>query len=237
MPASRAAVRVTLCCISSLLVASCAQPVSVWGLRYGPDKPQYSYVLNSAGPNGDKQSKAGDLLIWNPNTNAAYISQSGAACIQAADVYRVASAAADAQLKADALGSKVTNIDAGASSQRAEAAILLASQDVRGTFLSIALFNLCMFTSNQQLSSSQVLTAFTHIVDKAASMPTGQVAAATVAAQLLGSGKPQAGDSGTGTNTTDTPKPASGADTTTPASGADAPKPASGTTGKKKANS
>ncbi|WP_157654036.1 hypothetical protein [Burkholderia ubonensis] len=211
MSSSRAIARVMLYCVGSVLLASCVQSPSLWGLRYGPDKPQYSYVLNSAGPNGDKPSTAGDLLIWNPNTNAAYISPTGKSCIQAADVYRVASAAADAQLKADALGSKVTNIDANASSQRTEAAILLASQDVRGTFLSIALFNLCMFASNQQMTSGEVTTAFAHVVDKAASMTTGQVAAATVAAQLLGSGKTRATDGASDTSGADVAQAASGA--------------------------
>ncbi|WP_155122387.1 hypothetical protein [Burkholderia ubonensis] len=170
--------RAALFCACSILLMSCTHTPSLWDLRYGNDKPQYSYILNSRGPNGDSPSSTGDLMIWNPNTNAAYITKEGKACIQAADVYRIASTAAAAQLKADTPGSKAATIDASASSSSTESAMALSSQDVRGTFLSIALFNLCILASNDKVASTEIATVFMHAVDQAAAMSVPTTTAA-----------------------------------------------------------
>ncbi|HCG8544538.1 hypothetical protein HJ036_22670 [Vibrio parahaemolyticus] len=151
-----------------VLVNGCSTIPSQWELMYGPDKPQYSYILNSKDGSADN-SKVGDLMIWNPNTNAAYITEEGKACIQAADVYRVSSASAQASLKADALTSKAANVDASVTDSKVKAAMRLANQDAKGTFLSIALFNMCMLKAHNMLDA-QTTELFKHVVTESADL-------------------------------------------------------------------
>jgi hypothetical protein len=168
----------------ALFSFGCSHVPSVWELKYGADKPQFSYIL----PERDKQKGAsdpGDLLIWNPNTNAAYLHPAGKACIQAADVYRVSSANANAGFKAGALGSKLSDVDVTTSNQMVQAALALSNQDAKGTFLSVALFNLCMLHANGAIVSEQnVLEAYKRSVEEAGKMtsPTFNSAPASVSA-------------------------------------------------------
>lgn len=145
-------------------LAGCSTPPSIWELKYGPDKPQFSYVRQSTG------EKTGDLYIWNPNTTASFTSQNGTTCIQSAGVFRVGSAAASGKIAADAAGSSVTGLDVGYSAQSAQAAILLASQDAKATFLSVALFNLCMMSMNGQIQGTDAAAAFSNALEKAANL-------------------------------------------------------------------
>lgn len=160
--------------VVGLALTGCASPPSVWELKYGPDKPQFSYVRQSDG------TKTGDLYVWNPNTTAAYINASGNACIQSANVFRVNSGSTAGKLGADTLGQGVAGLDVGYAAQSAQAAMLLASQDAKGTFLSLAMFNLCMLAANGSLKPEQLPALIEKAITSAATMPAPSFAPVSV---------------------------------------------------------
>lgn len=152
-------------------VSACSSVPSIWEVKYGPDKPQFSYVHRSDG-NSDTSKNAGGIYIWNPNTTTAYTNAAGSACIQPADVYRVNSSLSSGKIAADAAGSKITGANAEYLAQTAQAAMLLANQDAKGTFLSVALFNLCMLSMNSMIDASSASKLFSEALKEAANMPS-----------------------------------------------------------------
>lgn len=143
--------RLTTALMGAVLTSGCT---SVWEAKYGPDKPHISYLMPD-----QKGGKTGDLFVWHPYTNAAYIANDGGTCIRAADAARVQANATAAGLAAQALGSKVTEVNASFSSELSQAVMLLANQDAKGTFLSVSLFNLCMLAMSGKIKSED------HVVD------------------------------------------------------------------------
>lgn len=101
------------------------------------------------------------------------MSQDGARCIKTADAARTQASAAAAGLAADALGSKLTGLEANYSTQLSQAAMLLANQDAKGTFLSVALFNLCMMSLDKKIvSEAHVVELFKESLKRASEMTT-----------------------------------------------------------------
>lgn len=99
-----------------------------------------------------------------------------------------------AKLAADALGKKITGIDASASSKMVETAMLLANQDAKGTFLSIALFNLCMMHANGAVTdNSMIKELFIKSLDSSANMTSGSFNS-NPGQVSAGDAKPAAGD-------------------------------------------
>lgn len=125
----------------------CVPGCSVWDAKYGRDKPHISYVL----PSSAIQDR---IYVWNPNTTAAYISSDGNFCISSADVYKSRDVEFDAGLKASALES-IEGLDASTKSKILENVTKLGNKDAAGTFLSVALFNICMISHNNTLSADQ----------------------------------------------------------------------------------
>ena len=146
-----------------VLVASMTSGCSVWTLKYGRDKPQFSYVM----PDRDGSAQ-GSIYLWNPNTTTAYISKEGQYCILSADVFKSRNIGVDAGLKASALQG-VEGLDATMKTELVEQITRLSEKDAAGTFLSVALFNICMISHNQKLSGDQV----TGLVEKALASAAG----------------------------------------------------------------
>ena len=107
------------------------------------------------------------IYVWNPNTTAAYIKDSGEFCISTADVYKTRNTEFDAALKAGAIN-EISNLDASTKLKLLEQVTKLSEKDAAGTFLSVALFNICMISSNQKLTAEQTEELITNAINKAA---------------------------------------------------------------------
>ncbi len=182
MPSSGA---IHIIAASTLFLNSCTSMPSVWGLKYGEDKPQISFVsMNITAQANHQTTTTGDILIWNPNTNAAYANLQGHTCMLPADVYRINSTAMGANLSASPQGQTGPGGDINFSSAKAAAAVLLSANDIRTTFLSIALFNFCMLYANNKSPTTAQIATFLHVVDSAAKMTPDNGASTPLVALL-----------------------------------------------------
>lgn len=147
-----------------ILTSGCA--TSIWEAKYGKDKPQISYVLPS--PNVTDR-----IYVWNPNTTAAYIKDTGEFCISTADIFKTKNTELDIAIKAGAIN-EISNLDTETKLKLLEHATKLSEKDSGGTFLSIALFNICMISANQKLSADQAIGLVTNAINKAAEVATSK---------------------------------------------------------------
>lgn len=139
-------IRIAVVTLTALAISGC----SAWQLKYGPDKPQFSYVL----PEGAQHP--GSIYVWNPNTTVAYVTKDGKACIAPADVFKARNVDIEVGLKAGALKG-IENLEASAQRKLVEHITKLSEKDATGTFLSIALFNVCMLSNNHLLTQQQII--------------------------------------------------------------------------------
>jgi hypothetical protein len=144
--------------LTALLLSGC----SVWSGKYGYEKPHISFVL----PNSEFKDR---LYVWNPNTTAAYVSSTGGFCISSADVFKSRDLEFDANLKASAL-ENIDGLDAVAKTKLLETVTKIAEKDAAGTFLGVALFNICMISQNKNLSADQTHDLVVKALDAAASI-------------------------------------------------------------------
>jgi hypothetical protein len=155
------------------LCTGCASP-SIWQMRWG-DKPHISYNRQSDGTN------TGDLFVWNADTNAAWMHKDGNACIHTASYARLTAANTAAGLAIDAMKGKTPGVDANVSQTLSQAAMLLSNQDAQGTYLGVALFNICMMSVNGLLDKAGAEKLISKALETSASLrnpvfnPTGQL--------------------------------------------------------------
>lgn len=142
------------------MLSGCA--TSIWEAKYGKDKPQISYVM----PDNAIKDR---IYVWNPNSTAAYIKESGEFCISTADVFKTRNTEFDAAIKAGAI-KEISNLDTSTKLKLLEQATKLSEKDAAGTFLSIALFNICMISSNKSLSAEQTVILVNNAINKAAEL-------------------------------------------------------------------
>lgn len=147
-----------------IFTSGCA--TSVWEAKYGREKPQISFVM----PENNIKDR---IYVWNPNTTAAYIKETGEFCISTADVYKTRNTEFDVALKAGAIN-EISNLDASTKLKLLEQVTKLSEKDAAGTFLSVALFNICMISSNQKLTSKQTEELITNAINKAAEVANGK---------------------------------------------------------------
>lgn len=146
------------------------QGCSIWQAKWGPDKPHISYVKLE----DEKNNPIGTLYVWNPDDTGAFISNKGDACIQAAEIFKTQKAEFEAAVKLGAFLEKAENIDT-IKHVIEETATKLSDKDAAATFLSIAMFNICMLEMNGALDKKQVEEITKHAITKAAEVATTKV--------------------------------------------------------------
>ena len=157
--------------ISSIILSLTLQGCSLWHAKWGPDKPHISYVKLE----DEKNNPIGTLYVWNPDDTGAFISNKGDACLQVAEIFKTQKAELEAAIKMGALLEKAENIDTSLKQVIEETATKLSDKDAAATFLSIAMFNICMYEMNGALDKDQVTEITKHAITKAAEIATTKV--------------------------------------------------------------